>query len=390
MFLTHRQIAFRSIAEVLFGGAMLACCLSGCSLRYDDDWNGKLRAEAEYRQAYESANAAGMAVPGGREEFASAAADLAAEQAWEAAEQSSRAAALSFGQGGLDSENADTAAIADANLAAERAADHAAAAAEAASIAAARDAPTPRSFFGLRLDDSKRSDMSRRYQVQSAAHAPISVTEKRLMRAELLVERESRNSMGAIYVKPDGAASKPGEVKFVPAANALSIAFRADERLNSVDGVPHALVLTIYQMQSEYEFARLTESPDTMISLMEGERFDRSVRAVKQIHIQPGENGVISLDRPDRCRWVAIVAGYSHMRPGESTFLAEYPIGYYPVKPYVYNKTTMMYAAQPMALIIDLSESAMTVYQERDRNQNFRKAVPLPEEPALAYSNPFR
>jgi type VI secretion system VasD/TssJ family lipoprotein len=91
---------------------------------------------------------------------------------------------------------------------------------------------------------------------------------------------------------------------------AIHLRLKADTQLNLYDGDPHTLLLCVYQLRDRNAFDQLTEDDDGLRKLLECSRFDASVAGCKRLFVQPGEEMIYSLDRPEGAKYVAIVAGY--------------------------------------------------------------------------------
>jgi type VI secretion system VasD/TssJ family lipoprotein len=116
------------------------------------------------------------------------------------------------------------------------------------------------------------------------------------------------------------------QVQWTFAAKAIELRLTASAGLNFYDGEPHSLVISVYQLSDPNQFNSFRVSRDKLTEIMDTYRFDPSVTAFDQIFLQPGEQPVVRLDRAEKTRFVAIVAGYYQTDPDQSTRLFEIPV----------------------------------------------------------------
>ncbi len=114
--------------------------------------------------------------------------------------------------------------------------------------------------------------------------------------------------------------------QWIFAAKAIEIRFKASSGLNWYDGESHATVIAVYQMTDPNAFKTFLVSRDKLTEIMEPHRFDPSVTAFDEIFLQPGEERIVHIDRAEKSRFVAVVAGYYNTDPDQSTRLFEIPV----------------------------------------------------------------
>ena len=110
------------------------------------------------------------------------------------------------------------------------------------------------------------------------------------------------------------------------ATRAIQIRYRADENLNRYEDKPHTLTLVVYQVTDIKWFNNNIKDAAGLTTLLGAEKPDPSVLAVDRFFIEPGEVNQIELDRYENAKWVAIVAGYYDLRPGQVTRSYELPV----------------------------------------------------------------
>jgi len=107
---------------------------------------------------------------------------------------------------------------------------------------------------------------------------------------------------------------------------AIDIHVKADSQLNLYEGMPHTLLMCVYQLKDPNAFNQLTEDDDGLYKLLECSRFDGSVAGSKRLIIHPGQNLTFALDRAEGGKYVAVVAGYYLLQKEGMTRLFDVPV----------------------------------------------------------------
>lgn len=200
-------------------------------------------------------------------------------------------------------------------------------------------------------------------QAQNPCTVP-SYSEMRKAKANAQALAEVQTAGGPVQIQPDGSASDPSAVKFVAAANALTIDVAASSQLNSIDGIPHAVVFCIYQVSDAAAFRQLAGSAEGLRKLLEGESFGDSVKSVKRIFIQPGSRETLRLDRAEDARCVGLVAGYNNLNPEACTGVAAFGVRSYKKSngAMILKRSVEMYSPMPLTLAVQLNPENMGVF----------------------------
>lgn len=106
----------------------------------------------------------------------------------------------------------------------------------------------------------------------------------------------------------------------------IQIHLQADARLNFDDGVPHTLVLCIYQLRDPNTFNQLSEDTEGIYKLLECSLFDPSVATAKRLIVHPSQDMTVNLDRAEGAKYLAVVAGYYMLQKQRMTRLYEIPV----------------------------------------------------------------
>lgn len=108
--------------------------------------------------------------------------------------------------------------------------------------------------------------------------------------------------------------------------DAISIHLKADAKLNVDDGVPHTLLVCIYQLKDPNAFNQLSEDTDGIYKLLECSLFDAAVATAKRTIVNPGQDIKIVLDRAEEAKYVAVVAGYYVLQKDRMIRLYDIPV----------------------------------------------------------------
>jgi type VI secretion system VasD/TssJ family lipoprotein len=135
-----------------------------------------------------------------------------------------------------------------------------------------------------------------------------------------------------VYKPPEPVAPPPPPpVVVMPTTwsfgkDAIQLHMKSDPRLNLYDGVPHTLLLCIYQMADPNAFNQLREEKDGLPKLLECTRFDSSVASSRRHIMQPAKELTLSYDRAEGAKYVGIVGGYYQLEKENSVRLFQIPV----------------------------------------------------------------
>ncbi len=108
--------------------------------------------------------------------------------------------------------------------------------------------------------------------------------------------------------------------------DAIEIQVKADPKLNFDDGVPHTLVLCLYQLRDPNTFNQLSDDTDGIYKLLECGLFDGSVATAKRLIVHPGQDTKVILDRAEGAKYVAVAAGYYVLQKERMIQLIDIPV----------------------------------------------------------------
>jgi type VI secretion system VasD/TssJ family lipoprotein len=153
------------------------------------------------------------------------------------------------------------------------------------------------------------------------------------------VQPAKRADQAAIAKQDEQLANLGLTVARPLAPKAISLQYKADNTLNFYEERSHTLLLVIYQLNAVNAFNDLAKGIEGLAKLLQAERFDASVMDVSRIFVEPGETKQMDLDRAENARWVAVVAGYYDLVPGQVTRVYEIPVIIEKTGTYGFRKT---------------------------------------------------
>jgi predicted component of type VI protein secretion system len=70
----------------------------------------------------------------------------------------------------------------------------------------------------------------------------------------------------------------------------------------------------------------LSQYEDGLKRLLEAQSSDASFMAAQKFFVEPGESKTLTLNRAEKAKWIAIVAGYYNLAPDKVTKVFEIPV----------------------------------------------------------------
>lgn len=122
------------------------------------------------------------------------------------------------------------------------------------------------------------------------------------------------------------AAKPPIPADFGYGEKAVSLHLKADQQLNVYQGLPHALLACVYQLEDPNMLKQLADKREGLYELLKCEKFDSGVTYSQKIILQPGKDEKLTLDRAKGTRYVAVAAGYYNMDGAKMVRAFEVPI----------------------------------------------------------------
>jgi len=148
--------------------------------------------------------------------------------------------------------------------------------------------------------------------------------------------------------KPTLKSEDPEMVLWPLAEKAIRLRISADKNLNSYESKAHSIQLCVYQLDKPDAFLKLAKTQDGIAQLLKAELFDKSVKDVVRLFMQPFEETSLDLDRAENATFVGIVCGYFDSTPANSAKVWE-------IKPQVTKSGILFKTTTFSAGALDLS-----------------------------------
>ncbi len=132
---------------------------------------------------------------------------------------------------------------------------------------------------------------------------------------------------------------------------AIQMHVKADNKLNLYNNKAHTLYVCFYQLRELGDFDQLTQDEAGIRQLLECRMFDDSVAAANSKVIHAGENITLTMDRSERARYIAMVAGYSSDLTNERV-VKRHQFQVYKTKEGFFKK---VYECEPCVLDVEVS-----------------------------------
>jgi len=106
----------------------------------------------------------------------------------------------------------------------------------------------------------------------------------------------------------------------------IQIQYTSAANLNSYESKAHTILLVVYQLSGLNAYNALVKTADGLNRLLQADRFDPSVVGVDQFFVEPNEKKTLVLDRAENTQYVAVIAGYYDLQPGQINRTFEIPV----------------------------------------------------------------
>jgi predicted component of type VI protein secretion system len=145
-------------------------------------------------------------------------------------------------------------------------------------------------------------------------------------------------ALGAIFLalacSPPGPPAPPTPepadsvetITWAYAPGAIQIGLLADQGLNGARDGPTGLAWCLYQLADPSRLLTLAQTQAGLLSLLNCSPDLPGTVSATRYYAQPGQRQDLWLDRLEKTRYVAVVAGYQSLRPAQSVGLLPIPI----------------------------------------------------------------
>lgn len=125
---------------------------------------------------------------------------------------------------------------------------------------------------------------------------------------------------------PPAAVGNPADVVWNLEKNGLRYRLEAAPDLNLAEGRPLGLTVRVYQLSDGTAFSNLAATAAGLDALLSGGAEVAGSVSDRVFQLQPGTSLTVTADRQEGARYLAVAAGYAHMRPNLCTALLPFPV----------------------------------------------------------------
>lgn len=157
---------------------------------------------------------------------------------------------------------------------------------------------------------------------------------------------------------PPSPSEDPAQVTWNLEPGGLRYRLAASPDLNLDDGHPLGLTVCVYQLADLEKFQDMASSAEGVDRLLDCSAEVAGARTARRHFLQPGEERLVTTDRAEKARYLAVAAGYSHRQADMCSAIQPFPVSR--GSRGVIFRTTV-YSAAPLDAIIHCTESAVTI-----------------------------
>ena len=157
---------------------------------------------------------------------------------------------------------------------------------------------------------------------------------------------------------PPLPSEDPAKVTWNQQTGGLTYRIEAVPNLNHEGDKPLGVTLCVYQLDDPSAFQSMAESPQGLDQLLNCDLEVAKARLSRSFKIQPGQKLDVTQDRVEKARYLAVVAGFEHLKPELCTAIIPFPI-HHEKEGIIFRDD--LYSAAPMRALIHLGEQSVTI-----------------------------
>ena len=154
------------------------------------------------------------------------------------------------------------------------------------------------------------------------------------------------------------ASEDPAGVTWNQQTGGITYRIEAANDLNHEGDKPLGLTICVYQLDDPSTFQALAASSSGIDQLLNCQLDPAKARASRSFRIQPGKAQDVTADRVEKARYLAVVAGYKHLKPELCTAVIPFPI-HHEKEGLIFKND--LYTAAPMRALIHLGAESVTI-----------------------------
>lgn len=125
---------------------------------------------------------------------------------------------------------------------------------------------------------------------------------------------------------PPAPAENPADIVWNQEKDGIRLRIEASSDLNREKDTALGLTICVYQLKDCTAFSALAASARGIDTLLDGDLQKADAQSSRVYHIQPGATLDITADRMEGARYLAVVAGYAHLRPELCSAVLAFPV----------------------------------------------------------------
>ncbi len=157
---------------------------------------------------------------------------------------------------------------------------------------------------------------------------------------------------------PPQPSGDPASVTWNQQTGGISYRIEAASDLNHEGDKPLGLTVCVYQLDDPTTFQALAATASGIDQLLNCQLEPAKARSSRSFRIQPGKSQNVTSDRVEKARYLAVVAGYEHLKPELCSAIVPFPI-HHETKGLIFRDD--LYTAAPMRALIHLGADSVTI-----------------------------
>lgn len=159
-------------------------------------------------------------------------------------------------------------------------------------------------------------------------------------------------------VPPPAPTSDPVQVVWPMDPSGLRYTLQTDEKLNAQHNRALGLTICVYQLKEPESFLQLAATSAGVVSLLECGVDKAAAVSAQSYALQPGERRSITTSRSQNAKFLAVVAGYAHLKPELCAVVWPYPM-HTETQGLIFRDT--VYSAARVDALISFGSEALTI-----------------------------
>ena len=157
---------------------------------------------------------------------------------------------------------------------------------------------------------------------------------------------------------PPSPVENPADIVWNQEKDGIRFRIEASSDLNREKDTALGLTICVYQLKDCSAFSALAASPRGIDTLLDGDLQKADALSSRVYHIQPGSTLDVAADRMEGARYLAVVAGYAHLRPELCSSVLPFPV-HEETKGLLFR--TRLYSAANLQALVRLGAESVSI-----------------------------